>query len=127
MKRLQFHPPGATFGASEAPGSGACVYDGFEAGFANQKLLRILLKKNAIKGLQFRPPGSTFGASEAPGRGESIYDGFGADFVRRKFETSKIRKLKNSKLPKNRKFENSKLPKMTQVRMSWRTRSVPLP
>ena len=100
MKRLQFHPPGATFGASEAPGRGACVSDGFEAGFASRKFLRIFTEQKCHKRLQFRPPESTFGASEAPGRGESIYDGFGADFVSRKFETSRIRKLKSWKLPK---------------------------
>ena len=56
-----------------------------------------------MKRLQCHYFGTTFGASEAPGHGESIYDGFGADFgadfVSRKFETSKIRKFINSKLP----------------------------
>ena len=33
MKRLQFHPLGATFGASEAPGRGDAFYDGFRADF----------------------------------------------------------------------------------------------
>ena len=33
MKRLQFRPPAATFGASEAPGHGESIYDGFGADF----------------------------------------------------------------------------------------------
>ena len=33
MKRLQFRPPGATFGASGAPGRGDADYDGLGADF----------------------------------------------------------------------------------------------
>ena len=107
MKRLQFHPPGTTFGASEAPGRGASVYDGLKVdfGITPKKKCEIwadpgrsgatlgrpgatlgrpgatLGQPGVIKRLQLHRFGTTFGASGAPGHGESIYDGFGADFV----------------------------------------------
>ena len=38
IKRLQFHPFGTTFGASEAPGHGESIYDGSGADFVSRKL-----------------------------------------------------------------------------------------
>ena len=35
IKRLQFHYFGTTFGASDAPGHGASVYDGLRVDFEN--------------------------------------------------------------------------------------------
>ena len=38
IKRLQFHPFGTTFGASEATGHGESIYDGSGADFVSRKL-----------------------------------------------------------------------------------------
>ena len=55
IKRLQFHPFGTTFGASEAPGHGASIYDGLKVDFVIGST-----KKKTRRGPTWGDPGSSW-------------------------------------------------------------------
>ena len=95
IKLLQFHSFGTTFGASEAPGHGASVYDGLEVDFEIDPTKKIEI---------WADPGRHGATRGRPGatRKSKIT----------KFQHAKIRKFEYAKMPK---FENAKIHKF-QIR-----------
>ena len=98
IKRLQFHSFETTFGASEAPGHGASVYDGLEVEFANGPT------KKSRSGSTRGRPGATRGRPAATRVRPETTRG---PHVRmsecpnvRVFEWSNIQTIKNAKMTK---------------------------
>ena len=93
IKQLEFRPFEATFGASEAPGHGASVYDGLEVDFEIDPT-----KKSRSGPTQVAPgrPGAELGR---PGSQNPRIP---------TCQTAKIRKFEYAKMPK---CQNAKVPK----------------
>merc|ERR1711963_908914 len=112
IKRFQFHPFGTTFGASEAPGHGASVYDGLRVDFEIGPAKKIEI---------WAGPGRPRATRGRPGRPRATRGRPGATRNSKipKSPNSKIKNSKKFKIPKGQNFKKFKIHEIQNSRSKF--------